>query len=153
MLSGRPVARSTLTIAFLCGVTGVASANPAAQKLFEDGRTALAHKEVDKACEAFRASEELEPRVGTLLNLANCEEQRHRVASAWAVFIDARDLSAKLHDERGARAETRAKALEPRLPYVKLVVTRVPGIVVQRDGVDRRGSGVGSRGADRSTDL
>ena len=94
------------------------------------------NKEVDKACDAFRASEELEPRVGTLLNLGDCEEQRKRVASAWNVFIDAKDLAAKVHDERGAKAAARAKALEPRLPYVTLAVQRVPGLVVQRDGAD-----------------
>jgi len=120
-------------IALLCAAP-VASANPAAEKLFQDGRAALANKEVDKACDAFRASEELEPRVGTLLNLGDCEEQRKRVASAWNVFIDARDLAAKDHDDRGATAARRAKALEPRLPYITLVVQRVPGLVVQRDG-------------------
>jgi hypothetical protein len=135
MLSARLVARPTLTIALLFAA-GAANANPAAEKLFQDGRTALLNKEVDKACDAFRASEELEPRVGTLLNLGDCEEQRKRVASAWNVFIDAKDLAAKVHDERGATAARRAKALEVRLPYVTLVVKRVPGLVVQRDGVD-----------------
>jgi hypothetical protein len=135
MLSGRLVARPTLTIALLFAAHA-ANANPAAEKLFQDGRTALLDKEVDKACDAFRASEELEPRVGTLLNLGDCEEQRKRVASAWNVFIDARDLAAKVHDDRGPKAAARAKALEPRLPYVTLAVQRVPGLVVQRDGAD-----------------
>jgi hypothetical protein len=135
MLSARLVARPTLTIALLFAAHA-ANANPAAEKLFQDGRTALLNNDVDKACDAFRASEELEPRVGTLLNLGDCEEQRKRVASAWNVFIDAKDLAAKVHDERGAKAERRAKALEPRLPYVTLAVTRVPGLVVKRDGAD-----------------
>jgi len=135
MLSARLVARPTLTIAFLFAAQA-ANANPAAEKLFQDGRAALLNKEVDKACDAFRASEELEPRVGTMLNLGDCEEQRKRVASAWNVFIDAKDLAAKVHDERGATAARRAKALEARLPYVTLAVKRVPGLVVKRDGAD-----------------
>ncbi|MEO8846435.1 MAG: hypothetical protein ABI591_30375 [Kofleriaceae bacterium] len=129
------MARWTLTIALVFAARAVA-ANPAAEKLFQDGRTALANKQVDKACEAFRSSEELEPRVGTLLNLGECEEQRKRVASAWNVFIDARDLAAKVKDDRGATAERRAKALEARLPYLTLAVKRIPGLVVQRDGSD-----------------
>jgi hypothetical protein len=135
MLSARLVARPTLTIVLLFAA-GAANANPAAEKLFQDGRTALLAKEVDKACDAFRASEELEPRVGTLLNLGDCEEQRKRVASAWNVFIDARDLAAKVHDDRGGTAARRAKALEARLPYVTLAVARVPGLVVKRDDAD-----------------
>ncbi|HEX7700052.1 MAG TPA: hypothetical protein VF403_05010 [Kofleriaceae bacterium] len=129
------MAHPTLTIALLFAAQA-ANANPAAEKLFQDGRTALTNKEVDKACDAFRASEELEPRVGTLLNLGDCEELRKRVASAWNVFIDAKDLAAKVHDERGATAARRAKALEARLPYVTLAVKRVPGLVVQRDGAE-----------------
>jgi hypothetical protein len=135
MLSARLVAHPTLTIALLFAAQA-ANANPAAEKLFQDGRTALTNKEVDKACDAFRASEELEPRVGTLLNLGDCEELRKRVASAWNVFIDARDLATKVKDDRGAKAGRRAKALEPRLPYLTLDVQRVPGLVVQRDGSD-----------------
>lgn len=135
MLSGRPVACRTLTIALVVAARA-ATASPAAEKLFQDGRTALANNELDKACEAFRASEELEPRVGTLLNLGDCEEQRKHVASAWNVFIDAQSLAAKAKDDRGPKAGRRAKALEPRLPYLTLDVQRVPGLVVQRDGSD-----------------
>src|SRR5664279_1877517 len=135
MLSARLVARPTLTIALLFAAQA-ANANPAAEKLFQDGRMALLNKEVDKACDAFRASEELEPRVGTLLNLGDCEEQRKRVASAWNVFIDAKDLAAKVHDERGSTAARRAKTLEVRLPYVTLAVKRVTGLAIQRDGTD-----------------
>jgi hypothetical protein len=136
MLEQDFVRRWDLTIAFMM-VAGAATANPAAEKLFQDGRTALANKQIDAACDAFRASEQLEPRVGTLLNLGDCEEQRKRVASAWNAFIDAQNLAVKDGDPaRGAEAGRRAKVLEARLPYVTLAVTRTPGLVIKRDGAE-----------------
>ena len=136
MLGPRPVACRTLLIALLLAAR-TAFANPAAEKLFQDGRTALQNNQIDAACDAFRGSEELEPRIGTLLNLGDCEERRKHVASAWNAFIDAKGLADKDHDTaRGTEAARRAKVLEARLPYLTLGVARVPGLVIQRNAVD-----------------
>jgi hypothetical protein len=114
----------------------VAAANPAAEKLFEDGRAALALGHLDEACDAFRRSQELEPRVGTLLNLGDCEEKRKRIASAWEAFVEAKALAASLKDsKRAATADKHAAALVTRLPYLVLAVKRVDGLVITRDGV------------------
>ncbi|MFT3696440.1 MAG: hypothetical protein QM831_25085 [Kofleriaceae bacterium] len=112
-----------------------ASANPAAEKLFEDGRTALAADHLDEACDMFRRSEELEARVGTLYNLADCEERRGRIATAWEAFVEAKTLADTAHDKRGAKAAQRAEALLPRLPYLTVAVTRIEGLSITRDGV------------------
>ena len=114
--------------------TRVAWANPAAEKLFEDGRAALALNHLDEACDALRRSQDLEPRVGTLLNLGDCEEKRLRLASAWEAFVEARTLAAAQHDQRGSLADQRVRALAPRLPYLLLAVKRVDGLVITRDG-------------------
>ena len=119
----------------------VASADPAAEKLFEDGRTALAANQLDAACDAFRRSEALEPRFGTLLNLGDCEERRNRIATAWEAFVEAkalaerdRDVSAKEAAQRVKEADRRAKAVAARLPYLLLAVSHTDGLQVQRDG-------------------
>src|SRR2546430_1565791 len=114
--------------------TSVAEASPAAEKLFQDGRAALAAGKLDDACDAFRRSEELEPRVGTLLNLADCEERRGHLASAWSAFVDARALATRQNDPRVGEADHRAAALAPKLSYVKLSVPPIAGLVVKRDG-------------------
>ena len=77
------------TLVALIALAGTAVAGPAAEKLFQDGRTALAAGKLDEACDAFHGSENLEPRVGTLLNVADCEERRGRIATAWIEFNDA----------------------------------------------------------------
>ena len=104
----------------LCAPLGHAQGNAAAaQVLFEQGRAAMAAKEYDKACERFRASDKIDPQVGTKFNLAECERLRGNLATAWELF---RAVSAKLqpHDQRLTVASGRAAALEQRLPRVTL---------------------------------
>src|SRR5262245_31877335 len=58
----------------------------AAEALFEEGRSALAAGDLDLACARFRESNRLDPAVGTVLNLADCEEKRGKLATAWTLF-------------------------------------------------------------------
>jgi hypothetical protein len=116
-----------------------AAASPAAEKLFQDGRALMNEGKLAAACDAFRRSNELEPRVGTLLNLANCEDKRGRVATAWATFIEARTLAKRQNDPRAAEADKRASSLSARLPYLTIRVSdagRAPGLVLRRNNTD-----------------
>ncbi|WP_434041903.1 tetratricopeptide repeat protein [Sorangium cellulosum] len=117
----------------------------AAEALFDAGRTALQAKDYDAACPKFRESYELDPAPGALLNLADCEEKRGRVASAWSIFRQlARDLPPT--DDRRPIAQARATALEGRVP--RLTIRLAPGApadtAVQRGGIP---VGAGSLGA------
>jgi hypothetical protein len=96
----------------------------AADALFDSARAAMSKGELASACEQFRASDKLDPAVGTELNLADCEEKRGHLASAWELY---RTVEEKLSatDERLAFAHTRAQALDPRVP--KLTLTLAPG--------------------------
>jgi hypothetical protein len=112
--------------------------NPAAaEALFEEARAAMAEGSYDVACARFRDSDKLDPAVGTRFNLADCEERRGRLATAWSAF---RGVAAELgpEDDRKPIAEERAKALESRLPYVTLKRTAMtpPGVRVRIDGAE-----------------
>lgn len=61
-----------------------------AQAHFDEGRALLARGAIAAACPKFVESYQLEPALGTLLNLALCHEAQGRLASAWAEFNDAR---------------------------------------------------------------
>lgn len=124
--------RTVLLLLVLCAR---AHANPAAEKQFQDGKALLAEGKTAEACEAFRRSQDLEARVGTLLNLGDCEEKRGRIATAWVAFVDARALAARLGDARATIADQRAAALAPRLAYltVKLPEGRPAGLTVRRN--------------------
>jgi len=94
--------------------------NPAAaEALFEQARAAMSAGSFDIACARFRDSDKLDPAVGTRFNLADCEERRGHVATAWSLF---RGVLSELadDDDRKPIARRRSKALEPRLSYLTL---------------------------------
>src|SRR5688572_17853488 len=97
----------------------------------------MASGSYDIACARFRDSDKLDPAVGTRFNLADCEERRGRLATAWSLF---RGVLAELapDDDRRPIAEQRAKTLEPRLPMLTLVRTArtPPDVRVRVDGVE-----------------
>ncbi len=112
--------------------------NPAAaEALFEQARAAMAEGSFDIACARFRDSDRLDPAVGTRFNLADCEERRGRVATAWSLF---RGVLSELSpdDDRRPIAEERAKALEPRIPQLTLQRTgdTPAGLRLRVDGVE-----------------
>jgi hypothetical protein len=90
-----------------------------AEALFRDGRTAMMAGDHATACAKFAESHRLDAAVGTLLNLAHCEEQLGRVASAWTHW---RLALAQLPDgdTRRALPTARVAALEPRLPRLRI---------------------------------
>jgi hypothetical protein len=122
----------------LCVARPARAQNPAAaEALFEQARAAMAAGDYDLACARFKDSDRLDPAIGTRFNLADCEERRGRVATAWSLF---RGVHAELSagDDRKPIAEQRAKALEPRLPYVTMTRTAEtpPGMLVRIDGAE-----------------
>ena len=112
--------------------------NPAAaEALFEQARAAMAAGSYDIACARFRDSDRLDPAVGTRFNLADCEERRGRVATAWSLFRGVLSELAQ-DDDRRPIAEERAKSLEARLPKLTLLrsAETPPGVQVRVDGVE-----------------
>jgi len=106
----------------------------AADVLFRQGRQAANAGDYGAACALFEESNRLEAAAGTLLNLADCEENLGQLARAWQHF---RELDAELPtaDPRRRIAAERARALEPRTPKLRIeLVSPVPSTVT-RDGI------------------
>ncbi len=109
--------------------------NAAAEALFTEGEQLLASGKVGEACDAFAASNRLEPRAGTLINLGLCREQNRQLASAWVAFKDA--LTRVKDPKKKKVAVDKVATLEPRLSYLTISVpdeSRVEGLVVTRNG-------------------
>ena len=108
----------------------------AASALFQAGRQAMDAKDFASACPKFAESYRLDPAVGTLLNLANCEEKVGRLADASTHF---RSVLEQLppKDDRAPIATTHLAAIAPRLAHLTLVVEpdQPAGIEVTRDDV------------------
>jgi len=109
-----------------------------ADVLFRDGKKLLKDGDVAAACEKLDASERLESSVGTLLNLADCRERNHQLATAWAVFRKAAVAARNGRDGRREKeARRREKLLAPRLSYLTVNVPeagRVDGLAITRNG-------------------
>lgn len=93
------------------------------EKLFREGREAMDRKELAVACAKFADSYALEGVVTSLLNEADCEEKRGRLATSLRLWQDGRTKA----DDASTRAfvDGRVAALSPRVP--KLVVHAGPG--------------------------
>lgn len=91
--------RSVTTLcAILLSIVPEVHAQPAgaqAETLFRQGKELMAAGKIAEACEAFDASQKLDPTISTLLNQANCHEKNSQLATAWGMFLTA---------ERQARA-------------------------------------------------
>ena len=112
----------------------------AAEALFEEGRKALAAGDLDTACARFRASDRIEPEPGTTANLAECEEKRGKVATAWELN---RTALGKLPagDPRAAILKLRIQKLEARLPRLLLKLAEgADGETTVREGTVLLGS-------------
>jgi tetratricopeptide (TPR) repeat protein len=107
-----------------------------AQSLFEQGKRLMDGGNFEHACPKLEESQRLDPRGGTLLNLALCHERQGKIATAWTDFKGA--LSAARRDGRQDRitaAEEHIAALEPKLPWLTLTATGVvEGEEIKLDG-------------------
>ncbi len=115
----------------------VASADPQAKRLFEEGRTLLDRGRVPEACKRFARSLERERAAGTMLNMAECARRDGRLARAWALYDEAaREYERTSKPAAMKFARDRAAALEPQLATVIVRVAEpgTDGLVVRIDG-------------------
>ncbi|MBX3181638.1 MAG: hypothetical protein KIT72_12775 [Polyangiaceae bacterium] len=141
----RSVGVSALCL-FLSTTAGAEASDPAAaEALFRQGRAAADAGDFRTACSKFRESNRLDPAIGTVFNLADCEEKLGQVAAAWTHF---QEVAQRLppEDERRRIAIARASALEPRLPKltIQLEGELPPGGVVKRGDVELTAASFGA---------
>lgn len=96
-----------------------------AKQHFEAGREAMKNGDLKRACAEFTVSLSIRKAVGPLVNLAGCEEQRGRVASALARYEELLTM-VPASDERHTLAREKAAALRPRVP--RLTVQLAAGV-------------------------
>jgi hypothetical protein len=121
----------------------------AAEALFNQGRDLMTAGKFADACPKFEASQQLDPGLGTMLNLAECYEKTGRTASAWAEYREAIPLARAAGSKaRQDLATERAKALEERLST--LTIRAMSGeddsahLEIRRDGVPVQQAELGS---------
>jgi hypothetical protein len=109
--------------------------NAEAERRFVEAEALLSAGKVAEACASFEASNRLEPRAGTLINIGLCKEKLGKLASALAAFRGALD---RVKDPRKkAVAAERVAALAPRVSQLTISVgpeARVEGLTISRGG-------------------
>jgi len=68
--------------------SAASQASTAAGALFDKGRQYLTAGKYAEACAAFEHSQQLDPQLGTLFNLATCNAHLGKLATAWGEFHD-----------------------------------------------------------------
>jgi len=124
MMLKKLTALSALSALTLAAPWAQAQSAAAAEALFQEGQAALERGDFALACPKLRESDRLDPANGTKLNLADCEEKRGHLASAWELYRKLSDLL-PAGDERQPYAQERAQALAPRVP--RLTLKLAPG--------------------------
>jgi hypothetical protein len=100
-----------------------------AERRFKEGEQLFDAKKIAEACAAFAESHDLDPKLGTLLNLAFCHETQGRTATAWNEFNEAAAWAAQRgQSDREAFAHQRAMELARKMPRVEVEVA--PGITL-----------------------
>jgi PEGA domain len=115
-------ARSVWVVAtILLAARPVFADGSAADEAFKKGRELLKSGKYAAACAEFEHSQELDPALGTLFNIAECDEKIGKLASALAAYREV--VSRDTKPERRQVASDAATRLSARVP--KLVV-KVP---------------------------
>jgi len=139
MRPGRPFHVGALIFCIAFGARAEPRDAAAAETLFREARELMKAGKYADACPKLRASQDLDPGVGTLLNLGECYEKAGLLASAWASFVEAEGEAQKAGDtKRSALAHARAEKLASKLPRLTIQVpesSRVEGLVVKRGDV------------------
>ena len=111
----------------------------AARNLLAEGRVLLQKKRFEEACDKIEESVRLEAIVEAQLELAGCQEQIGRLASAWSGFTTVATRARATKQAALAKtASTRARRLDRRVPRLVLVVPEslaTADLEVKRNGV------------------
>ena len=120
--------RLVASLLVVVGAVADATADPdpitQAKKLWDEGRTLAKQGDYVAACNKFEKSFQLDPGLGTELNLADCYEHRAQTAKAWHLF-DAVAREAKKQNDASKLGYARDRA-DNLVKQLVTVVVRVP---------------------------
>jgi hypothetical protein len=117
----------------------------AATELFNAGRDMMKNGDYATACPKLAESARLEPTVGALAKLAECEEHERRLVSAYGRWHQALNLARATGDERARDVEREVERLDAIVPKLRIVAAGVlpADTVIRLDAVELGPAGLG----------
>jgi hypothetical protein len=113
------------------------SQEAAATELFEAGRDLMKAGSFAEACPKLAASLRLDPKVGTLARLAECEEHIGQLANAHAHWARAQSLARSAHDPRLARIQQEFARIDRLVSKLSIELSTPTTVANLRlDGID-----------------
>lgn len=134
---------AALFLAFLASAAPARAGDDPAEALFQQGVKEMESGRYETACPRIEQSYRIDPRIGALFALAECEAKRGHIATAVAHYDEYLTAHAKLPREKKAKQGDRAliarrqvELLRPDLPRLTLVLPREAprDMVVRCDG-------------------
>jgi hypothetical protein len=134
---------AALFLAFLASAAPARADDDPAEALFQQGIKELEAGRYESACPRIEQSYRIDPRIGALFALAECESKRGRIATAVARYDEYLTAHAKLprvkkakQGDRAVIARRQVDLLRPELPRLTLVLPREAprDMVVRCDG-------------------
>jgi len=140
---GRTLGACIAMGALLAARSAFAQEDAAAEALFNKGLSEMEAGHFDTGCPTLKESQRLDPRMGTLFTLAECEAKGGMIASAVAHYDEYLRLFSRLTPQQKGTQAGREKvsaaqkaALAPQVPYVTLMLRDAPpGTTVKWDEV------------------
>ena len=120
----------------LAHAEGSSSERALASRLFDEAGRLMAAGKFAEACPKYAESQRLDPELGTLLHLAECDASAGMTATAWTNFREAADLAAQRKDPREHKIRERIAKLEKNLSNLIIVVSpnEPAGLEIRQDG-------------------
>ncbi len=140
------VAFSLVALAPLAASAQAPSPTAVAEALFEQARDLVKQERYAEACPKLAESQRLDPKLGTLLNLAYCHDKQGKFASAWAEYTSAAAVARREgQKEREDFAREQVAAVEKKVGRVILQVNApAAGLVVSVDDEAMAGAVLGT---------
>ncbi len=140
MTRSTSIAATSLLLALSTSAHADTDADAAAW--FDKGDALMSAGKLGEACDAFEASNRIEPRAGTLIHLGECRTQNRQLASAWTAYKAA--LARVKDPKKKEIAIAKVGELESKLSYLTITVPedhRLAALSVTRNGeqIDARG--------------
>jgi hypothetical protein len=125
---------------------GTAGDKAMAEALFRAAKDLQASGKLAEACPKYAESHRLDPKPGSILNLATCHELEGRTATAWADYDEAATFAARAHQaDREKFARGKKDELAKKLSYVVFRFPEVNGLEVVLDGKALTTASAGTR--------